>query len=242
MIANLLADTFFVTARKLFVWISLLGVAGAFASPDKPSKGLAIESAASQHLETARTLAAEGKFLEALAHAQAVSLESPIVLQFTGSSYDLRIQEASQTWNQALGLEAFSLAPRGGNADVTFRFVDSLRSGSTEIAGLTDWKRQVWYGPDYQCRITGIVRARTVLPNGSPVSAGAMRHILLHELGHVLGLTDGGDGVMGPLDPDDPVLAPSQQEVRLIKVLAGEARRIRTQAPFIGVFDVRGVH
>lgn len=230
------------TARKLFVGIGLLMAVGGWASPDKPSRLVTIEPAAQQHLDSARSLTAEGKFLEAIAHAQVISLESPISLQSTGSNFDERIADASETWNRSLGLTAFAIASRGVQPDINFRFVPELRNGNTEIAGLTDWSREVWYEPDYRCQIKGLVRARTILPGGKTVSNEAMTQILLHELGHVLGLADGGDGVMGPLDPDRPILAPSQQEIRLLKVFIGEARRVRTQSSFIGVLDGRGVH
>lgn len=225
--------------RGLFPVILIAGLSVmAFAD----SKKVTLESGVSQHLVTARRLLDEGKSREAIVHAQVVSLESPIRLLEAGSAFDGRILEAATIWNRTLGIEALRVVARHEGHDITFRFVQDLRYRDQEVAGLTDWTREVWFGEESGCRIHGLVRARIRLPEGRAMPAPALTQILLHELGHVLGLADGGDGVMGPLDPDHPILSPSTAELRAIEELVREARRIRTAAAFPGVLDTRGVH
>ena len=59
-----------------------------------------------------------------------------------------------------------------------------------------------------------------------------MRHAAMHEFGHVLGLDDSpreGD-VMGPLDIDHPVSAPSALEVQTVLSFRAQAQQIIDEA------------
>lgn len=182
----------------------------------------------------------EGRYEEAIAHAEVVGIVRPIRVLLPGSKQDEALRSAAKTWNAVLGFEVFEIVKTA--PDVRFLMVPNLQQSGQAIAGWTDWKREVWHGPSYRSRISAQVKMRTVLPCGKAMPKAAIRHTAMHELGHVLGLDHGEGGVMGPLDIDRPCTQPSPQEIALLRGTIAEARRIRAETIMIGVLNLREVH
>lgn len=128
---------------------------------------------------------------------------------------------AAEAWTAALdGAVRFVEAP-WRSADVRISFVPSVRQSGCEVAGFAVWRRQLlnWRGDEFTYQVTADVQVRSVLPGGTPMSAAAMRHTCLHELGHVLGLDDSNrpGEAMSVLSPSNPVSRPSQAEAESLR-------------------------
>lgn len=144
--------------------------------------------------------------------------------------------EGIQQWERYLQrdvvfVEAFSFQ----KADVDVVFEKSLEGNGKHYGGFTRWKRAINRDCSgrYIASVDAKMQIRTVQPNGKPMTLEMMRHAVMHEFGHILGLDDSeriGD-VMGPLDLSRPVYAPKTDEVSQIKQLRNEVRSLRAQAP-----------
>jgi len=143
-------------------------------------------------------------------------------------------QEAIQQWEHYLGrditfVEAFNFQ----KADVIVTFEKTLGENGKHYGGFTRWKRAINRDSAgrYIASVDATMQIRSVQPNGKPMTVEQMRHAVMHEIGHVLGLDDSakvGD-VMGPLDLSRPVFAPKADEVSQLKQMRAEVRALRAQ-------------
>lgn len=140
------------------------------------------------------------------------------------------VDEALDAWETAVG-DGFRLrrAEEGRHCAITIRFLPDVRENGEPVAGYVNWKRTV---DGREGRVTGDVQVRTERTDGSEMPMRAMRHSVLHEMGHLLGLDDSdGEGeAMSPLDTAHPVSAPSDAEVAAVRRLRAEAERILREA------------
>jgi hypothetical protein len=145
------------------------------------------------------------------------------------------LDSALAQWQSELqGEVRFVRVPDGQIADVIVRFRPNVTMGNEQVAGYVNWKRSIDRSADgtINPRFTADVQIRSTNLDGSPMPSNAMRHAAIHEFGHVLGLDDSpheGD-VMGPLDIDHPVSAPSPLEVQTVLSFRAQAQRIMDEA------------
>ena len=136
------------------------------------------------------------------------------------------VDEALEAWEQAVG-GGFHLrrADEGRPCAITLRFQPAVFERSEPVAGYVDWTRTI---EGHEGRMTGSVQVRTVQLDGTAMPMRAMRHIVLHEMGHLLGLDDSDEEgeAMSPLDAANPVTSPSAEEADAVRRLRAEAERI----------------
>lgn len=142
--------------------------------------------------------------------------------------------EGIQQWERNLHkdlefVEAFDFQ----TPDVIVTFESTLGENGKHYGGYTRWKRSISQDSKgrYVAKVDAKMQIRTHQPNGKPMTVDQMRHAVMHEFGHVLGLDDSpktGE-VMGPLDLARPVNGPKHDEVDQLKKLRAEVRALRVQ-------------
>ncbi len=174
----------------------------------------------------------KGRYQEALAAANLILLNGPLKLYVEPSSTDpggtatkLLIQKAAQGWSDALGENIdVVICTDSSAASVVVRSMDTMQLNGREVAGYTDWKRWV-HGSASGVKAVITLRTRGLSKNC--LSKGAALQAAMHELGHLLGLDDGPqNGIMGLLDPANPVTKPSRSEVQLLTEIRNQARQL----------------
>jgi predicted Zn-dependent protease len=115
-------------------------------------------------------------------------------------------------------------------AEVTVRFRPSVTMKKEQVAGYVNWSRTLNASEDgtVSAKFSADLQIRVKDLDGRRMPPEAMRHAAMHELGHVLGLDDSpteGD-VMGPLDIENPVSAPTNLEIQTVKSLRSQANEI----------------
>ena len=106
-------------------------------------------------------------------------------------------------------------------ADVVVRFVDTIPERGADALGLIKLEKNYRWSKSfhsYNCRGTiYVVRAS----QGSKLSFAEIRDVVMHEVGHLLGLADAPNpGVlMGPLERGKPLERPTRAETEDIKEL-----------------------
>lgn len=144
------------------------------------------------------------------------------------------LHEAMASWSDAVNGTVEFVPYTGRFADVRISFVDSVRSGSCEVAGHAVWRRQVlnWREDQFSYQVSAEILIRTTLPGGSRMSPSMMRHTALHELGHVLGLNDSARSgeAMSALNPFAPVSKPASAEVLSLNGVFDQAGLFLSQA------------
>jgi len=197
-----------------------------------------LEPCITTHLRHAERLLSEGRLREAKAHCEVIAFGSPLGLRPLGSKFDAILESAAEEWNRSLGFPVFRVGRRGEAAEIRFELVESLLRDGRPIAGLADWRRDVWYEPTCRSRIEALIRLRTTQEDGRPMPQSALLQTAVHELGHILGLADSDHGVMGPLDPERGYLPPTAAEIEAVRAIFADARRIGAIADLPGVFKL----
>jgi hypothetical protein len=150
----------------------------------------------------------------------------------TGAAERQAFTEAIQQWERYLSRDiTFVEAFKFQQADVDVSWVTALGGNGQHYGGFTRWKRTISQDSKgrYVADVDAKMQIRTMQPNGQPMSLEHMRHAIMHEFGHILGLDDSkrvGD-VMGPLDLGKPVVNPNKDEVDELKRLRAEVRALR---------------
>ncbi len=140
------------------------------------------------------------------------------------------IDGALEAWEKALGggLHLHRLED-GNHSGIVVRFQPDVRQKGEAVAGYVNWKRTAGEG---EGSVTGDIQIRTVNVDGSAMSGRAMRNIVVHEMGHLLGLddTDRMGEAMSPLDVSHPVSGPSAAEATTVRSLRDEATTLLNDA------------
>jgi len=198
-----------------------------------------LEPCVTTHLGHAQRLLSEGRLREAKAHCEVVAFGSPLGLRPLGSKFDSILERAAGVWNESLGFPVFRIGRRGEATEVRFEMVQSLLRDGQPIAGLADWRRDVWYEPTCRSRVEALIRLRTTQEDGQPMPQDALLQTAVHELGHILGLADSDQGVMAPLDPARRFQPPTPAEIEAVQSIFADARRIGAIADLVGVLKLR---
>lgn len=118
-------------------------------------------------------------------------------------------ESAIRAWNRALGREIFSLKGKGSSIrlEQVASLADGDEQGSSNIRISNLGSEALYTG---SILVSSLYEKR-LLTHSEKVA------VLVHELGHVLGLEDSNKGVMGEFDPLNLRLNPTESEVRAIK-------------------------
>lgn len=194
------------------------------------------------HLEHAQSCLADGRHVEAQAYAEMILLRKEVryAVDYSTAPASVRadvetaVQDAIKVWEEALDGDVKYVPADWAYADVRIKFRESIRHYGVDVAGLATWTRHVtaWSQDRFFYQVRGDISIRTATPLGTDMSLDALRHSVIHELGHILGLQDSyrfGD-VMAPLDLARPVTRPSELEVGMLQELRDEASMVLYQA------------
>lgn len=171
-----------------------------------------------QTLEQSVQAERDGQSLKALALTlSAVNLD-PIRIRLDDTAAELQtpLSEAVSVWNTALGEPAFLQVRSTAEADFVVVFLGEAEypghAGRAEI----QFRYRI-SAAGMETERKGTIRvARSV--HGAPLSEREKVTVLLHEMGHVLGLDDVSDrgALMAPLNRQNPARGPTPEEVATV--------------------------
>jgi hypothetical protein len=135
-------------------------------------------------------------------------------------------REAMRRWNTALKSNVFVETSHREGAHLTVQFLPRIQ-GTRPLAGRATWQRILPSAGD-GAHLTGTIEVALHKPGGSPMSPADITRVLLHELGHVLGLKDQHDPreVMGPVRADGKCPPITERELRALRELQLRSQRI----------------
>ncbi len=190
-------------------------------------------------LERAQTALAEGRLGESEASLEALGVGAPVrvSIDLTGMPADQRAGawvsylSALRMWEDAShGLVRWHLSTPE-NAQVRIAFVPAARYEHRHVAGRATWSRAVHQlGDSYFATLRADIAIGLQDPNGQALSLPAIRHVMAHELGHVIGLDDSpmSGSIMGRLDPQAPAHALSADDEAELNNLHAVVRDVQT--------------
>jgi len=126
-----------------------------------------------------------------------------------GLDYAAATRDAMATWESAVGLDLFEEAPDSSQASLYFR----IWPDDTQISG------------EYEVILrepgtaTPLLMAIDVDGSGDAAAYAGVRRILLHELGHALGLWNHSDDVDHLMNYTATVDGPTHAEIRVVRIL-----------------------
>jgi hypothetical protein len=223
------------------VILGLLAVSTAVG--DSPAKLSPVLPEVTKQLADGEADVQTSTFSLARAHARLVLLDKEVIYSVTFDGVPDKqkkgclscLQSAIQEWERDLnGTIQFTQCRPKDTANVVIHFKPVVTMQKEQVAGYVNWSRKLKtdedgsvsadFKADLQLRVNDL--------EGKRMPAVAMRHAAMHELGHVLGLDDSpneGD-VMGPLDVENPVSAPTPLEIETVRSLRAEASQILDKA------------
>lgn len=194
------------------------------------------------HLDKAETCLDKKQFANALAHCAVIIVadEIKVAVQYENipdrqrGSCEKAIDFAFEAWERALNSVTFTRVEDPKDADVTVVFKPSVNLKGEAVAGLLNWKRTISNGSDGNPagKFRAEMSVRMMTPDLNPMPAGAIRHTVTHEMGHVFGLedTDHVGELMGPLNLSHPLTGPQDHEAAAVRAVRNQALEIRDEA------------
>lgn len=175
------------------------------------------------YLQAADQAISGGDPVQGIRYLNGISTNQVRVFNSDAAKSEL-VAEAIKVWNQS-EVSNLVMADRPSEADVVVVWVSDLKFEGAEIAGYTTWTRS-------DNGTTATIQVRTEQPNGKPFSLTHQRQIVMHELGHVLGLgdVDSQTDLMGPLNLRKTVPEPRPHEVKCLIDLQDQIEKLREQA------------
>lgn len=148
-----------------------------------------------------------------------------------GSDQKEAVRQAFSTWSELLdGDFPIVLVGESENYDVVIRFVDSIPEAGAHGLGLIKVRKNFrWSSEAHEVRYSGSIQVVRSAPGGR-LSPAETLDVVMHELGHLLGLADVSriSDLMGPLVRGKPILQPTKPEIDAVKQLRETIRqRIR---------------
>ena len=113
------------------------------------------------------------------------------------------------------------------DADLVLSFVAEIEVGGTDPLGLIRLKKNFrWNDVRHEVTYKGTIQIVSTPPGGDLSSAETV-DVVMHELGHLLGLADVSRAglLMGPLDRGKPLERPTVREVDAVRELRALLRR-----------------
>jgi predicted Zn-dependent protease len=141
------------------------------------------------------------------------------------------LHSAMAEWEHDLdGAIRFMPAASTDQSALIVRFEPNVTMNNEPVAGYVNWSRTLNTRPDghVDSKFSADLQLRIKDLSGKTMPSDAMRHTAMHELGHVLGLDDSPveGNVMGPLNIDNPVSAPTNLEIETVKSIRARANEI----------------
>ncbi len=230
-------------ASRLPVLLATLAIALPTAPANVSGSAAPLLDEVTNHLHEAQKCFDKGTFELAAAHADMVLVDKDlsVFVKFQNVPEDIQpsalkaMDQAFKGWEESLKDSIkFSRTNDEEAADVVIRFKPDVRMGREPVAGFANWKRVI--DKDAEGRIvskfTSDLQIRTMTLNFKAMPMESMRHEIMHEIGHVLGLEDthSTGAIMGPLDMNRPVARPLPHEVKAVWDIRVQATKIRQEA------------
>lgn len=190
-------------------------------------------------LERAQTALIEGRLQESEASLEALGVGTPVrvSIDLSGMPPEHRAGawvgylSALNMWEDAShGLVRWHLSTPE-QAQVRMSFVSTAQYEHRHVAGRATWSRAVQrLGDSYFATLRADIAIGLTDPTGAPLSLPAIRHVMAHELGHVIGLDDSpmSGSIMGRLDPQEPAHALSPHDEAELTSLHTVVRDVQT--------------
>ncbi|MEZ0325988.1 MAG: matrixin family metalloprotease [Fimbriimonas sp.] len=230
-------------ASRLPVLLATLAIALPTAPANVSGSSAPLLDEVTNHLSEAQKCFDKGTFELAAAHADMVLVDQDLSVFVKFQNVPANVQpnalkamdQAFKNWEEALkGSVKFTRSTDEEAADVVIRFKPDVRMGREPVAGFANWKRVIDKDGEGKIvsKFTSDLQIRTMTLNFKSMPMESMRHELMHEIGHVLGLedTDSTGAIMGPLDMNKPISRPLPHEVKAVWDIRVQASKIRQEA------------
>jgi hypothetical protein len=230
-------------ASRLPVLLATLAIALPTAPANVSGSSAPLLDEVTNHLSEAQKCFDRGTYELAAAHADMVLVdkELSVFVKFQNVPENVHptalkaMDQAFKGWEDALKDSIkFTRSTDEEAADVVIRFKPDVRMGREPVAGFANWKRVIDKDSEGKIvsKFTSDLQIRTMTLNFKAMPMESMRHEMMHEIGHVLGLedTESTGAIMGPLDMNRPVSRPLPHEVKAVWDIRLEASRIRKDA------------
>ncbi len=230
-------------ASRIPVLLATLAIALPTAPANVSGSAVPVLNEVTSHLHEAQKCFDKGTFALAAAHAEMVLVDEELSVHYKFQNVPDNIhptavkamEEAFKGWEESLkGSIKFKLTNDEEAADVVIRFKPDVRMGREPVAGFANWKRVIDKDANGNIisKFTSDLQIRTMTLNFKPMPQEALRHEIMHELGHVLGLedTESTGDIMGPLDMNKPVSKPRPHESKAVWDIRFLATKIRKES------------
>jgi predicted Zn-dependent protease len=231
---------------KRIVFASLFAISALvspFSAATSPEAVAPVLAEVTEHLRQAQSYIKQGTYDLAAAHAEAVIVRDDFTYAIKWENVpkpmyagaEKALDQGLDNWKTALkNSVTFTKIDDPSKADVVINFKPDVRMKGEPVAGFANWKRVIDQDAkgSISTRFTADLQIRLISPMQRPMPIESVRHEVMHEMGHVLGLEDCDETgfIMGPLDMSKPVSGPRASEVQAVTEIRTQAKKIRLEA------------